>query len=299
MRKKNKSLPKPPSYLSIPSDIYKRFNTHKIAYTGGQIAYFFILSFLPFVIFLNSLIASFNISYSLAISVLEPFVPAQVAKFIGNYLEHINTKSDTSILSVGIVLALFSSSTAVRSLSFSFNRAYGVEQKRGFFSNIFFSMVFMLCFALIIVTLIIFIAFGNDLVHQALSKMSFRFIVIDLFSIWRWITLSVILFIAFSLMYKFLTSAKVKLRETIWGTLFAIVGFYVSTWLLSLYVNNIAPQSVLYGSIGSVILLLLWMYIIGIVLILGAELNGTVADIKKAKKQKIQENEQNKSSCDE
>lgn len=267
--------------LQILRMLYSRFREHNISYTAGQIAYFFILSVFPFLIFINALIASFNIPSEAAILFLEPFFPEQIVSFIAQYLEYINAQSSMSLLSLGIILALFSASKSVRSLAAAFNCAYDAEQNRGFFAQVMFSMLFILLFALMLLACIVLVAFGNDFVSKIIANITLAFAFVDLFSVWRWVTISIILFFTMSVIYKILPTAKVKFSETVPGTAFALAGFLLLTGAFSFYVNNIVSSSLFYGSIGAVLLLMLWMYFAGAILVLGAELNKIMADIKK------------------
>lgn len=262
----------------IVRELYLRFRRHNISFTAGQIAYFFILSVFPFLIFVNALIASFDIPGNAAISFLEPFFPEQIVSFIAQYLEYINAQSGVSLLSFGIVLALFSASKSVRSLASAFNRAYDISQRRGFFAQVFFSMLFIFLFALIFLACVVLVAFGNDFVSKLIANITLAFAFVDLFSVWRWITTAVILFFTMSVIYKIIPSKKIKFSETIPGTLFSLVGFLLLTGGFSFYVNNIVSSSLFYGSVGAVMLLMLWMYFAGIILLLGAELNSILAE---------------------
>ncbi len=261
----------------IARELYSRFRRHNISYTAGQIAYFFILSVFPFLIFVNALIASFDIPGNAAISFLEPFFPEQIVTFIAQYLEYINSQSGISLLSFGIFLALFSASKSVRSLAAAFNRAYDISQRRGFFAQIFFSMLFIFLFALIFLACVVLVAFGNDFVSKLIANITLAFAFVDLLSVWRWITMAVILFFTMSVIYKIIPSKKIKFSETIPGTLFSLVGFLILTGGFSFYVNHIVSSSLFYGSVGAVMLLMLWMYFAGMILILGAELNSIIA----------------------
>ncbi len=262
----------------IVRELYSRFRRHNISYTAGQIAYFFILSVFPFLIFVNALIASFDIPGNAAISFLEPLFPEQIVSFIAQYLEYINTQSGVSLLSFGIFLALFSASKSVRSLNSAFNRAYHTEQTRGFFAQVLFSMIFILLFALIFLACVVLVAFGNDFVSKLIASLTLAFAFVDLFSVWRWITMAVILFFTMSVIYKIIPSKKIKFSETIPGTLFSIVGFLILTGGFSFYVNHIVSSSLFYGSVGAVMLLMLWMYFAGMILLLGAELNSIMTE---------------------
>ncbi len=260
-------------FTIITKTLIQNFRGHGVGYTGGQIAYFLILSLFPFLIFINTLIASFNIPRSSAIEFLEPFFPEQIVSLIAKYIEYISQNRGISLLSFGIVLAIFSASKAVRSLVNAFNNAYNIPPRRGFFAQLLFSMLFILIFGVIVLICIALVAFGNESISGIIDEMSVSFAFIDLLAIWRWVTISLIMFVIISVMYKLLPDKKIKYKDTLPGTLLALAGFIALTALFSLYVNHFMVTSALYGSIGAVILLMLWMYFAGTILVLGAELN--------------------------
>ncbi len=261
--------------------LYRRFREHKITFMAGQVAFFFILSLFPFLIFTNALIASFNIPPAVAIDFLRPFFPETVVSYVAGYLDFVNSQSNMPLLSLGIAIALFSSSKSVRSLAYSFNLAYDAESDKPFFIEILFSMFFIFISALIFTAFIVVVALGNDFLFNVLADMNINIGFLDIIAIWRWITMGVLLFLSISLAYKFLPSEKISFSETLPGTLFSLGGFLLLTLGFSFYVNNIVSRSLIYGSVGAVILLMIWMYFAGIILMLGAEINKILSGRKK------------------
>lgn len=268
-------------FLQFATELYRRFRGHKITFAAGQIAFFFILSLFPFLIFTNSLIASINIPPQVAIDFLRPFFPETVVSYVVGYLDFVNSQSSTPLLSLGIAIALFSSSKSVRSLAYSFNLAYDTESNKPFFIEILFSMFFIFISALIFTAFIVVVALGNDFLFNVLADMNINIGFLDIIAIWRWITMGVLLFLSISLAYKFLPSEKIPFAETLPGTLFSLGGFLLLTLGFSFYVNHIVSRSFIYGSVGAVVLLMLWMYFAGIILMLGAEINKIFSDSKK------------------
>ncbi len=269
--------------LFVFKELKDRFLSHNIGYAGGTLAYFFILSIFPFLIFINSIIASLDIPSSSAISFLRPFLPEQIVSLIATYIEYISQNSSIPILSFGIILAIFSASRSVRSLIYAFDLAYGVKNRRSILRNTLFSMLYLFIFAIMLVVCIAIVAFGSSFVEGLIAKLTLPFNIIDLFSFWQWITMSAILFLILSAVYKFLPSVKVRFRDTIPGTLFSLIGFLILTAAFSFYVNNLISSLSLYGSLSTVILLMLWFYFAGIIIMLGAELNKVISDIKKVR----------------
>jgi len=265
----------------ITKKLWRRFLDHQIAYTGGQLAYFFILSIFPFFIFFNAVVASLDIPPSAAITFFEPFFPEQIVSLIASYIEYISSGSTVTLLSFGIILALFSASKSVRSLIHAFDLAYGVKKPRNFLVNTLFSMLYIFLFAILFVACIIIVALGNDFITETLSGIVIPFAFLDLISFLRWILMSAVLFCVLSLVYKFIPSVHVRFSDTIPGTIFSMVAFLVLTSLFSFYVNNLMSSLSLYGSLSAIILLMFWLYFAGIIILLGAELNKIVSDIKR------------------
>ena len=276
---------RPEETLALPAFItkkmWRRFIDHKIAYTGGQLAYFFILSIFPFLIFFNAVVASLDIPPNSVISFLDPIFPEQIVSLIASYIEYISSKSSVTLLSFGIVLALFSASKSVRSLIYSFDLAYGIKKPRNFFVNTLFSMLYIFLFAVLLVLCIIIVALGNDFITETLSEIVIPFAFLDLISFLKWILMSAVLFCILSLVYKFIPSVRVRFLDTVPGTLFSLAAFLVLTSLFSFYVNVFMSSISLYGSLSAIILLMFWMYFAGIILVMGAELNKLISDIKR------------------
>ena len=276
---------RPEETLALPAFItkkmWRRFIDHKIAYAGGQLAYFFILSIFPFLIFFNAVVASLDIPPNSVITFLDPFFPEQIVSLIASYIEYISTGSSVTLLSFGIVLALFSASKSVRSLINSFDLAYGIKKPRNFFINTLFSMLYIFLFAVLLVVCIIIVALGNDFITETLSEIVIPFAFLDLISFLKWILMSTVLFCILSLVYKFIPSVPVRFSDTVPGTLFSLAAFLVLTSLFSFYVNVLMSSISLYGSLSAIILLMFWMYFAGIIIVMGAELNKLISDIKR------------------
>mgnify|MGYP004646965743 CR=1 FL=1 len=269
--------------FDLIGSVIERFYKHNIGYVGGQIAYFFILSIFPFLIFINALIASFNIPGETVFNVLDPFMPERIVSFIARYIEYINSQNSVTLLSIGIIIAIFSSSKSVRSLASAFNKAYEVPSRRGFFAQVAFSMLFIFLFGIILLACIVIVAFGNSFITKLISQITVSFKFIDLLTVWRWVTMSAVLFLIILFLYKILPSAKIKFSEAVPGALFSLVGILILILIFSVYVNNFISYVSFYGSIGAVMLLMLWMYFAGIVIVLGAEINSALSEMKKDK----------------
>ena len=95
-------------------------------------------------------------------------------------------------------------------------------------------------------------------------------------SVWitlRWLVSSVIIFVIFVGLYWLAPSKKITCRSTIPGAAFATIGWILTSWAFSFYVSNFGNYSATYGSIGAIIVLMVWFYISGIIIIISGEVN--------------------------
>ena len=88
------------------------------------------------------------------------------------------------------------------------------------------------------------------------------------------------LFVMLAFMYYFVPNRKMKWRNVLPGTVFSVVGWIILTLGFSFYINHFGRYSLIYGSLGAIIVLMLWLYLVGILLVLGGELNDIVEELK-------------------
>lgn len=269
------------------TDIYKRYNNHYIAQNGAQIAFFFLLSVFPFVIFFNAIIGFFNLSIEKVIADISPYLPYRVINLLITYISYMSENIHLNLLPIGIITNLYSASGMVRSLTSCINIAYNVKQHRSFATIILLSMAFTLISAIITVLTVFLIALGNDLIKRAISYFNVPDSAASLVYYSGWSITILILFFGISLMYYSLPNKKVTFKSILPGSIFCLAGFLVLTVGLSLYSNYMLKFSAYSGSIGAILVILLWVYFLCIIILLGAELNSAVevfVNQKKAKK---------------
>lgn len=268
---------------SVTSRIYE----HNISQAGGQLAFFLMLSTFPFLIFLNTLIASFNISTKMIESFLMPIFPSEIVSLISTYVEYISNNRSVGLLSIGIVATVFSASKAVRALSRALNFAHGAKDKRSFFGEILFSMLLILAVGVMITVMIVIVAFSTDLVETVARGMRIPTMLINIVDAWRWVTFAAVMFFFLCLMYKFVPGVKLKFREVMPGTVFSMAGFLVLTVGFSAYVKYFMRNSALYGTIGTVIVLMFWLYVVSMIIVVGAEINGAIKAMPERMRKKV------------
>lgn len=268
----------------LAKDLFDRYNKHNIAQVGGQLAYFFLLSMFPFVIFINALIGAFHFDPDVIQKALAPFLHNTITSLIIRYVSYISENKSIGLLSVGVVVEIFSASASVRALRFGMNNAYGAKPKGNPIFGIVSSMLFTLFMGIIVFVSVAILAFSQIVLSKLPKEVALQFKTISVANSVIWLLVVVILFFVILLTYYFLPDIRIRLSAHVPGTLFSLIGNLALTYGISKYVSSSVSFSVLYGSISSVIMLLLWMYFSGNILLLGAELNSALLNLLTSRK---------------
>ncbi|MEO4055440.1 YihY/virulence factor BrkB family protein [Solibacillus sp. CAU 1738] len=270
-------------------DIVNRINRADILGMGAQLAYYFLLSIFPLLIFIVTLLPYLKLQHHQVFAFLGDIMPAEVYMLTEDIIVDALTNQNSGLLSLGFIGTMWSASRGVNALIKGLNRAYDVEGKSGFI-NRFWSIIFTVSLVVLIFIALIFPVFGQQLGNLLFSYMGIESSFESVWTFIRWITPVALIITVVSVMYWIVpnTDPRLTFSSIIPGTVFATLGWVILTYGFSFYVNNFANYSATYGSIAGVIVLMLWLYFTGIILISGGLLNAALQNrqIVKMDKQK-------------
>lgn len=267
--------------------IYRILNHDTLSY-GGSLTYFLVLSIFPFLI---SLINAINFS-----GILDPeyifslldVLPSEIQEIVRNFLKELHMSSSGSFFTISFVAGLFTASTAVFKLIKIINSSYGFDEKRGFIKlrliALFFTLSLITMFFMLILTQI----FGEIIYATAIKYLDIDNEFFD--KMWR-IAKNIIplayMLITFMLLYKFSPSNSKENMVTFKGVLpganFSTIGVIIVSIVFGFYVSNFGNYSITYGSLGGIIIFLIWLYLLSIIILIGAEINATLYSMKNFK----------------
>lgn len=277
---------KPAKYTDRPnflSYLIYRIGKDDAPGLAAQLAYYFMLSLFPMLIFILSLIPLFNINRDAIITQIEDNAPADAASIITNILTDVMDNANGGILSFGLILALWTASNGMTALMNSFNVAYDVEDSRNFLVSKAMAIFFTILIGITLPITLVLFTFGQQIGNLLFGPLGLDDEVRWVFSVIRTVLPVIAIFIVFTLLYTMAPNVKIKLKSVIPGALFATIVWILGTLAFGFYVSNFGNYSKTYGSVGGVIVLMLWLYITGFVLILGAEVNAIMHHRKVAK----------------
>lgn len=247
---------------------------------AAAIAFSVFLAIFPFFIFLFSIIPFIpieNFQDSL-LGIIRDFMPRTAYEAVQITIIDIVTRPRSGVLFFNLLLTLYFSTNGVNSLLEAFSNTYHRMESRGFFRQYMISVAIVLTNSLWLIISIGLITFGSDLLLWLLPATIVQStMLVFLIQLLRWLIILALLVFAISFLYYFGTSEKhARFRFISPGALMATGLIVVSTLAFTFYVDNFSSYNALYGSLGTLMIVLMWIYMNAFSLLIGFELNASI-----------------------
>ena len=252
---------------------------------AGQLAYFFLLFFFPFLIFLVSLtglvIGDPEDGLMSLFEALSGLVPSNARTLVFDYVDSTLRSASTGALVLGILGALWLGQAASISITKAANRSYRLEESRPFWRLRGACLIITLGFTLLIAVLTIAVFNVGSYVSPTAGLPETATVLGRLL---RWAMVFVAITLALDLLYYLAPDAKVPFKWITPGGFIATVLLFASDGALSYYVAHLGNYGQVYGQLGAVIVFMLWLYVTGLMVLLGLEMNAVLARVAEEKK---------------
>jgi membrane protein len=257
----------------------KGSKSHSVSTRAAAVSYNFYLAFFPTLIFLFSLIPYVPIDNFQAelLLLIRQLLPKNAMSNLQATLEDVIVKKHTSLLSVSLLSIVYFAQNGVNSLINSFNASAHTEEHRNWWQQRLVSLMLMgLMSALMLVGVSLWIV-TQFMASYILTKQWTEWVpTIPLLLVGRWVIIMLLFFVAISSMYYFAPARQERWRFFSVGSVMATFFSLVISVGFSVYVNNFGQYNQLYGSIGTMMVIMLWIYFNALVLLLGYDLNSSI-----------------------
>jgi membrane protein len=266
------------SVRELARRVWHEVGQDEVTDRAAALAYYFLFALFPSLLFLTALLGMLPIQGLMErlIAYAEQAMPGDAASIVRKTLEEIQAGARGGLLSFGALAALWAGSNGMASVMTTLNVAYDVEDNRPWWKRRLLSILLTFGFALFILTSLILIVFGPRIGEALASRLGLG----PLFSLaWSVLNVPVVVFlvlVGIALVYYFAPATKQHWRWVTPGSVVALVLWLAMSFGLRFYVGNFADYGATYGSIGGVILLMLWLYLTGVALLIGAEINAEI-----------------------
>jgi membrane protein len=254
---------------------------------AGQLAYFTLFSLFPFLLSLVALAGLVVKDPASLLKILtermQGFLPEDAVGLLGGYIDLTLRGAAPSVLVFGIVATFWSGWAAAHAIIKAINRAYELQETRPWWKLWGISVLMVLGFVLMIVSLAL-VVFGPEVggYVQGLTGLPETFL--TLWNIVRWAAAFVAVSLAHAVLYYVAPNAKMPFKWIAPGGFAATVLILVSSVGLKLWVANLGRYNQIYGQVGAIMVLMLWLYVTGLMVLIGAEMNAVLARMTEERK---------------
>jgi len=240
---------------------------------SAQAAFFTIISFFPFVMLIMTLVQYLPFTQNELMDISAELIPDKINSFIMSFVNEVYERaSGTLIISVTVLTTLWSASSGIISIVKGLNAVYKIRETRNFIKLRIISCFYTLAFLVILLITTVVLIFGNTIYNWVKVQIPILDRLVFVILTFRFVLALIILLSFFLLIYKTIPNRKTTIAQEFPGALFSAVGWIGFSYLYSFYIDNIANFSI-YGSLTSVVLFMLWMYICMNIMFLGAQIN--------------------------
>ena len=268
----------------------RRYLGHGVSGQSAALAFYMLFTMFPLLIFFSALLGLLHLEQRELLEDLGRLLPEEVVDFVVAYLSYAARNSSVRLLLFSLFFSLYFPMRATNTLMRAVRTAYHLGPPQRPVRHIIRTLVYtMMLLSTVVVTLVLMTA-GRRLLDYAVKAFRFPH---QLALLWRWLrfpVMALVMFFALLLLYSMAQDGR-RAPGDLWpGAAAALPGWMVVSAAYSVYVDRIASYSLLYGSLGTAVVVLMWLYLTAAVLIMGAEFNGTIIALRRERSGILQEN---------
>lgn len=269
------------SWLELGKRVWKEIQNDRVFGRAAELSYYFLLALFPLLIFLTStiglVVGSGTGTRHALFGYLARIMPPSAFQLINATMYEVSEASGSGKLSFGLLAALWAASNGMGAITESLNIAYDVEETRPWWKQRLVAMSLTLSLSILIVGALILVVAGGHIAEGVANAYGFGSAFATAWKIIQWPVVLACMILAFALIYYF--APDLRRQSWQWLTPGAAIG--VALWLLvslafRLYLQFFDSYSKTYGSLGAVIILMLWLYFTGAAVLVGGEVNSEI-----------------------
>lgn len=246
-------------------------------------AYYYLLAIVPLLILLLSILPYLQIDPDRAIEFIGTILPGEVASIFEDTIVSVVTTPQGGLLTFGILGTLWAASNAMMAFINATNQAYDVEESRPFFKTRGMAILLTLFMLVAVIIALVLPIFGGAIIDMMNNFLNLPQQMEIIFQVARWVVSIAVMSVVLACLYKFAPNKQFPFKEVWIGALIATVLWQLVSLGFSIYIANFGNYNATYGSLGGLVVLMLWFFLTGLILVIGAEINAMVHRRKNTK----------------
>lgn len=263
----------------------KNFFEHGVSKNAAALAYYLLFALFPLLIFLSNVLGLLDLNVAAIIQSLQQFLPKDIVGLIETYLDHVSHTSSHTLLWFALVFSIWFPMRAVKGLMEDVRLAYHLGKPEKPAAYTLRQLVYTVVFLLVIGSTLLLSTLGKHVLVYVSSFLPESNVHIStyLLGLWqylRFVPVGLLMFAALGTLYAAALDKRQPIKTILPGISAALFSWMLVSIGFSFYVENFANYSLIYGTLGAVIVLLMWLYMTAVILIMGAELNAALLHIR-------------------
>jgi membrane protein len=248
---------------------------------SAQLAFYFFLALFPALLFLVALIGSLPLEDALSelLATLSGVAPGEVLSLLRRQIDDISGGSHGSLLTIGIAGAVWSSSAAMVAIIEALNRAYDIEEFRPWWKRRLIAISLTVALTAFIVMALAMVLVGPNLAFRLATSLGLDRIVGVAWTVMRWPLIVLLVILGVDLVYHFAPNRRRRWKWITPGSVLATALWISGSFGFKFYISTVTDFNATYGAIGGVAVMMLWFYVSGLAILVGAELNAVIESL--------------------
>jgi membrane protein len=273
------------SWIELGKRVWREANKDDIFGHAAELAYYFLLALIPLLVFLTSVIgivlgSGTGLRHRL-FNYLSQVMPPSAFQLINSTIFEISNSSSGGKISFGILATLWAASNGLGAITKALNAAYNVEEQRPWWKQRLVAIGLTIALSVLILSALTLLLFGGNIGQAIASRFGLGDVFTVAWNVLQWPIVLTFILVAFALIYCYAPD----LRDQKWKWITPGSAIGVALWLLvsfgfRLYLHFFDSYSKTYGSLGAVIVLMLWLYLTGVAILFGGEVNSEIENAK-------------------
>ena len=265
----------------LAGDMIRRYYVHDVARDSAALTYYLLFAIFPLLIFVSTLLGVLELDIASITAVLAPILPSDVVDIIRTYLEYVAANQSRQLLWFSLVFSIWFPMRSTGCLMHSLRKAFGRSAPENILLGQLRTLLFTIWMIFVIGLTLALVVVGRRALYFLSGFLPLSETFISVWGYLRFIILGLVMAISLGILYQLALGQRRPLREVLPGVGSALAAWLLLSMAFSYYVENMARYAQLYGSIATIVVVLLWLYMSGQVLILGAELSASLIHRKK------------------
>lgn len=266
------------SPAALSRRVYRGLWAHEVFDRAASLSYYFLFALFPALLFLTAIVGLLPWPKLMdqLLGYMARVLPTDAGSLLTKTVAEVIKGARGSLVSLGVLGALWGASSGMVSISNALNVAFDVRDPRRWWRHRLEAMGLTIGFSLLTIVAMLLFVFGERIGEEVAQGLGVGKAFTRAWNIARWPALTLCGLVGIILVYQLAPAARLHWRRVMPGAIFALAGWLFASYALRVYVRYVGNYNATYGSIGGVIVLMLWFYLSSLALLVGAEINSQI-----------------------